>query len=151
MNEPDRAGVLRRLQSVEGHVRGIQRMVEEDKYCIDVIKQIDAVQAALRKVQEIRDHGFYQINYNMRRKPFDDLAIRKALAYGIPKTTILNQLVEGQGEVIHSMITPANEFWHNPNVEKYDLDLDRAKKVLADAGYTWDEKGAIYYPAGKTN
>jgi len=53
MNEPDRAGVLRRLQSVEGHVRGIQRMVEEDKYCIDVIKQIDAVQAALRKVQEI--------------------------------------------------------------------------------------------------
>ena len=53
MNEQTRAGVLRRLQSVEGHVRGVQRMVEEDKYCIDVIKQIDAVQAALRRVQEI--------------------------------------------------------------------------------------------------
>jgi DNA-binding FrmR family transcriptional regulator len=45
--------VIRRLQSIDGHVRGIQRMVEEDQYCIDVIKQIDAVQAALRKVQEI--------------------------------------------------------------------------------------------------
>lgn len=53
MNDQIKAGVVRRLQSVEGHVRGIQRMVEEDKYCIDVIKQISAVQAALSKTQEI--------------------------------------------------------------------------------------------------
>ncbi|OQA46521.1 MAG: Copper-sensing transcriptional repressor CsoR [Chloroflexi bacterium ADurb.Bin325] len=53
MNDQTKAGVIRRLQSVEGHVRGIQRMVEDDKYCIDVIKQIGAVQAALGKVQEI--------------------------------------------------------------------------------------------------
>lgn len=42
--------VLNRLKSVEGHVRGIERMVEEDAYCIDVIRQIQAVQAALNKV-----------------------------------------------------------------------------------------------------
>jgi len=53
MDDQTKAGVIRRLQSVEGHVRGIQRMVEDDKYCIDVIKQISAVQAALGKVQEI--------------------------------------------------------------------------------------------------
>jgi CsoR family transcriptional regulator, copper-sensing transcriptional repressor len=53
MDDHTKAGVLRRLQSAEGHMRGIQRMVEEDKYCIDVIKQIGAVQAALSKVQEI--------------------------------------------------------------------------------------------------
>ena len=53
MDETTKAGVIRRLQSIDGHVRGIQRMVEEDQYCIDVIKQIDAVEAALRKVQEI--------------------------------------------------------------------------------------------------
>jgi DNA-binding FrmR family transcriptional regulator len=53
MDDQTRVGVIRRLQSIDGHVRGIQRMVEEDQYCIDVIKQIDAVQAALRKVQEI--------------------------------------------------------------------------------------------------
>jgi DNA-binding FrmR family transcriptional regulator len=53
MDDPTKAGVIRRLQSVEGHVRGIQRMVEDDKYCIDVIKQISAVQAALSKAQEI--------------------------------------------------------------------------------------------------
>nr|MBN1228665.1 metal-sensitive transcriptional regulator [Anaerolineae bacterium] len=42
--------VLNRLKSVTGHVNGIGRMVEEDKYCIDIIHQIQAVQAALDKV-----------------------------------------------------------------------------------------------------
>lgn len=41
---------LKRLKTVEGHLRGIQRMVEEESYCIDVIRQIQAVQAALNKV-----------------------------------------------------------------------------------------------------
>ena len=41
---------LRRLKTVEGHMRGVIRMVEEDAYCIDVIRQIQAVEAALNKV-----------------------------------------------------------------------------------------------------
>ena len=53
MNNETKTGVIRGLQSVEGHVRGIQRMVEEDQYCIDVIKQISAAQAALAKMQQI--------------------------------------------------------------------------------------------------
>ena len=53
MDEGTSAGVVRRLQSVQGHVRGIQRMVEEDKYCIEVLKQVEAVQAALGKINEI--------------------------------------------------------------------------------------------------
>ncbi|HEY4452523.1 MAG TPA: metal-sensitive transcriptional regulator [Solirubrobacteraceae bacterium] len=40
----------RRLRRVEGQVRGVERMVEEDRYCIDVLTQIAAVQAALDKV-----------------------------------------------------------------------------------------------------
>ena len=48
----------RRLKTVEGHIRGIQRMVEEEAYCIDVIRQIQAVQAALDKVstQILEEH-----------------------------------------------------------------------------------------------
>jgi len=45
--------VVDRLKSIEGHVRGIERMVEEDVYCIDVIKQALAVQRALDKVSGI--------------------------------------------------------------------------------------------------
>lgn len=42
-----------RLKTIEGHIRGINRMIEEDEYCIDVIRQIQAVQAALNKVSKI--------------------------------------------------------------------------------------------------
>ena len=41
---------LRRIKTVEGHVRGIERMLGSDAYCIDVIRQIQAVQAALTKI-----------------------------------------------------------------------------------------------------
>ena len=49
---------LKRLRRIEGQVRGLARMLEEDRYCIDVVTQISAVRAALRKVEEevLRDH-----------------------------------------------------------------------------------------------
>jgi CsoR family transcriptional regulator, copper-sensing transcriptional repressor len=49
---------LKRLQRIEGQVRGLTRMVDEDRYCIDVVTQISAVRAALRRVEEeiLRDH-----------------------------------------------------------------------------------------------
>jgi DNA-binding FrmR family transcriptional regulator len=46
----DSQNTLRRLKTIEGHLKGIIRMVEEDTYCIDVIRQIQAVDAALSKV-----------------------------------------------------------------------------------------------------
>lgn len=42
--------VIRRLKTAEGHLRGVQRMVDDDAYCIDVIRQIQAVQASLNKI-----------------------------------------------------------------------------------------------------
>lgn len=44
---------LRRLKNIEGHVRGIERMVEGESYCIDILRQIQAVQAALNKVSSM--------------------------------------------------------------------------------------------------
>lgn len=46
----DKDDKMLRLKNIEGHVRGIQRMVDEGAYCIDLIRQIQAVQAALGKV-----------------------------------------------------------------------------------------------------
>ena len=45
--------LIKRLRSISGHVAGIERMVEQDAYCIDVIKQVQAVQAALNKVNDL--------------------------------------------------------------------------------------------------
>jgi len=54
----NKAATLKRLNRIEGQVRGLARMVEDDRYCIDIITQIGAVRAALRRVEEeiLRDH-----------------------------------------------------------------------------------------------
>ncbi len=50
MNDATKADALRRIRSISGHVQGVERMLEADAYCIDVIRQIQAVQAALNRV-----------------------------------------------------------------------------------------------------
>ena len=54
----DKAKLVARLNRVEGQVRGIARMVEEDRYCIDVLTQLQAVRAALARAETemLRDH-----------------------------------------------------------------------------------------------
>jgi CsoR family transcriptional regulator, copper-sensing transcriptional repressor len=49
----NRQPLLNRLKTIEGHVRGIQRMVEDDAYCIDVLKQTQAIQRALDKFNSL--------------------------------------------------------------------------------------------------
>ena len=58
MSKPAKASCLKRLSRIEGQVRGLARMVEEDRYCIDIVTQISAVRAALRRVEEevLREH-----------------------------------------------------------------------------------------------
>ncbi len=53
-----KSSCAKRLSRIEGQVRGIARMVEEDRYCIDIVTQISAARAALRRVEEeiLRDH-----------------------------------------------------------------------------------------------
>jgi CsoR family transcriptional regulator, copper-sensing transcriptional repressor len=53
MNDSTQKKTIRRLQIIEGHVRAVQRMLENDAYCIDVIRQISAVQSALNKVSQV--------------------------------------------------------------------------------------------------
>ena len=58
MRKDIKASVEKRLSRIEGQVRGLAKMVDEDRYCIDIVTQISAVRAALRRVEEeiLRDH-----------------------------------------------------------------------------------------------
>ena len=58
MRKDIKASCLKRLQRIEGQVRGLARMVDGDRYCIDIVTQIAAVRAALRRAEEeiLRDH-----------------------------------------------------------------------------------------------
>jgi DNA-binding FrmR family transcriptional regulator len=53
MNNEETNKIINRLKSIEGHVRGVEKMVEDGSYCIDIVKQIEAIQAALQKVSAL--------------------------------------------------------------------------------------------------
>lgn len=58
MNDATKKSVAARLKRIEGQVGGLLRMVQDDRYCVDVLTQINAVRAALHKVEQeiLRDH-----------------------------------------------------------------------------------------------
>jgi CsoR family transcriptional regulator, copper-sensing transcriptional repressor len=58
MKNEAKTACLKRLGRIEGQVRGLARMVEDERYCIDIVTQITAVRAALRRVEEgiLKDH-----------------------------------------------------------------------------------------------
>ncbi len=58
MQMPTKTACLKRLSRVEGQIRGLAGMVEADRYCIDVVNQIAAARAALKRVEELvlKDH-----------------------------------------------------------------------------------------------
>ncbi|MDM8353512.1 metal-sensitive transcriptional regulator [Brevundimonas staleyi] len=71
--------IINRLNRIEGQVRGIVRMVEDDRYCVDVLAQIQAVRAALARVESevLKDHLDHCV---MGAMTGDDLADRKTKA-----------------------------------------------------------------------
>src|SRR5699024_9591302 len=62
-NEEDKKKLLTRLRRIEGQVRGIQKMVEEDRYCIDIMMQINAIHSGLKHVSYslIEDHANHSV------------------------------------------------------------------------------------------
>lgn len=62
--EKNRTAVLNRLRRIEGQVRGVAQMLEQDRYCIDILHQIQAVKAALAKVEDqvLADHAACCVN-----------------------------------------------------------------------------------------
>jgi DNA-binding FrmR family transcriptional regulator len=57
--ELERSATIRRLNRIAGQVRGISRMIEEERYCIDVLQQLQAVKSALARVEDavLKDHA----------------------------------------------------------------------------------------------
>ena len=82
MDNTTKRSSLKRLNRIEGQVRGLARMVEEDRYCIDIVTQISAVRAALRRVEEVVlrehvahcvDHAIKHADAKQQRQKIDEL------------------------------------------------------------------------------
>lgn len=91
-HEHDREDVVRRLKSIEGHVRGVQKMVEDDAYCIDVVNQIVAIQRALKRVSGIMLDGHLHSCVTDAMRGPSDTARERVL-------TELMQVFEASGKV----------------------------------------------------
>ena len=79
----DKDAVLKRLRRVEGQVRGLQRMVEQDKYCIDILTQISAATSALRAVavELLEDHLGHCVTHAIEEGgPNAQAKVREAVA-----------------------------------------------------------------------
>lgn len=87
--------------------------------------------------------AIYYLGFNMRKKPFNDIHFRHAVATLIDKDFIVTAILQGYGIKIDSIVPPGNTFWYNPDVPRYGERLSRAERIrkayeiLSRAGYTW--------------
>lgn len=90
-------------------------------------------------------HGVYEARPDMRMKPFDDREFRRAIHHALNKQVFVNFYAGlatiGYNTPFHPQLKP----WHNPNIPFVDFNIDKAIKILKDAGYLWDEKGRLCY------
>jgi peptide/nickel transport system substrate-binding protein len=95
------------------------------------------------EVVGVPDFGYFHMTWNLRRPPFDDVAVRRALTMATDRQHMVNVLLDGRGEVGSSVVAPVNAFWHNPFVERFDYDIEAARAELEAAGYSWGADGRI--------
>ena len=96
------------------------------------------------------DVGMRFLAFNLRRPPFDDVVFRQALNMATNKKAIRSVVYKGYAAIADSFVSPALEFWYNPELPKWEYNISAARDALAKAGYTWDREGRLLYPAGKT-
>jgi ABC-type transport system substrate-binding protein len=95
------------------------------------------------KVYESKKSALYYLGFNTRRPPFNDPALRQAIAAMIDKQFIVKRILQGYGTQMDAIIPPGNVQWYNRNVVRYGQGLSREKRIrkacqiLSGAGYTW--------------
>jgi peptide/nickel transport system substrate-binding protein len=103
----------------------------------------------LRKQKEIQifsneKSALYYMGLNVRKPPFSDANLRRAVAMLIDKDFIISRILQGYGTKMWSIVPPGNRFWHCPDVPRYGEGLSmgerikKAHKILCRAGYAWD-------------
>ncbi len=99
------------------------------------------------RLLQARSVGYMSMRYNMSRAVMGNRDLRRALAYAIPYEQIIADVLGGDGDRSASSIVPANTYWHNAALAMPRYDIERAKGMLRDAGFTWGPDGALRFPA----
>lgn len=129
-----RNGELNFLAFYGGDPQILDRLASDNKF-ITVVSTMDI--------------GMRFLAFNLRRPPFDDAAVRHALNMATNKKAIRSVVYKGYATIADSFVSPALEFWYNPEVPKWDYNIKAAREALAKAGFEWDADGRLLYPKGK--
>ena len=92
-------------------------------------------------------NGYTYFGFNLKKKPFDDLNIRKAISYAINKEEIINGVLLGLGEEITSPYKPGT-YWENRSINKISFDVSKSRELLEKSGYQLNANN-IYEKDGK--
>ncbi len=74
---------------------------------------------------------------------FTDKRFRQAVLHGLNRQGMINALLFGKGEPLTSIIPPAQGKWHHPNLPRYEYDPERARELLRQAGFSWNDKDRL--------
>ena len=133
-------------------VDGLMGRLETKEIDFMIIKLTPSQANRLKKFKHISvvatdDLGFLHITPLLTKGSWKDVELRRALHHAIDKEFVVNTLWEGAGIVgRNTFIAPANKFWHNPNLPEVKFDLNKARRILEEAGYGWDKDGYLLYP-----
>jgi peptide/nickel transport system substrate-binding protein len=130
-----RQGQLNFLGNYSGDPQILERLVQQNR-SLTLVSTMDV--------------GMRFLAFNLRRPPYDNAAFRQALNMATNKKAIRSVVYKGYAEVADSFVSPALEFWYNPELPKWDYNIRAARDLLAKAGFEWDREGRLLYPAGKT-
>jgi len=93
-----------------------------------------------------KSNGHMSLRYKTTGPVFWNRDLRRALHHAIPYEAIIEEVLGGYATVSASPITPVNAFWHNSDLPTPEYDLEKARQILEDAGFTWDDDGRLHYP-----
>jgi peptide/nickel transport system substrate-binding protein len=89
------------------------------------------------------------LTMDTRNPPYDDPKVRQALNYAVDKPLILDKMLQGKGTVLQGQMLTSNTFGFNPDLEPYPYDPEKAKALLAEAGYGDGFETSITTRSGK--
>jgi peptide/nickel transport system substrate-binding protein len=94
-------------------------------------------------------NGLYRVvEFNVKREPLGDKKVREALSRALSREDLIQVAENGLGQPQFTFINPSNTKWYNPNVEKYDFDLNKAKQLRQEAGFKLED-GQLKGPNGQ--
>ena len=79
---------------------------------------------------------------------FSDKRFRQAILHAYNRQALIDSVYFGKAKVLHSITSPANKKWHNPDTFKYDYNPNRSRELFLDMGFYYDNEGLLFDEKG---